>query len=100
MNTTVVPTVIGNTNPAPQSSPTPNITNPPSLVYASFGRRLAAYLVDAIITNVVISPLYFFLDMNLVNILFLVLYTFYYVFMVGKYGATLGKMVLKIKIVK
>ncbi len=101
MNTTSThPTVIPNVNPVPQPS-VPSVSNTSTLKYVGFGRRLGAYLIDAVIVNLVLSPLYLIIpDFNLVNMIFLVLYTLYYVFMVGMYGATLGKMILKIRIVK
>jgi len=101
MNTTSTPpTVIPNVNPVPQPLVS-SVSNTSTLKYVGFGRRLGAYLIDAVIVNLVLSPLYLIIpDFNLVNMIFLVLYTLYYVFMVGMYGATLGKMILKIRIVK
>lgn len=66
--------------------------------YASFWRRFAAVLIDLLIIGLVPG---FFTDYNQTSsILAFIITTAYFVWMNGTYGATIGKMVLKIKITK
>ena len=60
--------------------------------YAGFGRRLIASIIDFVAIGVVTSAL----D---VTVGFL-LGTAYFVWMTGAYGATIGKMIVHIKVVK
>lgn len=69
--------------------------------YGGFWKRLLAYAIDTLLIYIV-----FWLipgvDMEdtWVNVAMFVAWTAYFVWMVGTYGATIGKMVLKLKIVK
>jgi len=62
--------------------------------YAGFLIRLIAAIIDGIIVGI---PLSFVTRAGLIRYL---IPTAYAVFMLGKYGATVGKMVMKIKVVK
>jgi len=69
----------------------------PGTKYATFGMRLFAYLIDGLI----FAPIYLALGKVADSDLFyLIFYTAYFVWMTGTYGATIGKMVVKIKVVK
>lgn len=83
------------------------------VVYAGFWRRLGAILVDGLILlSVSFIMSVFFGGVSTTSssvgygltgipaLIFNGLVIFYYVFFVGKFGQTLGKMALKIKIVK
>lgn len=69
--------------------------------YGGFWKRLLAYIID---TLVIYIPFQLIPGIDMentwVNIIMLVTWTAYFVWMVGTYGATIGKMVLKLKIVK
>lgn len=69
--------------------------------YGGFWKRLLAYVIDTFLIYVVfwMIPGVDMEDMW-VNIAMFVAWTAYFVWMVGTYGATIGKMVLKLKIVK
>jgi len=62
--------------------------------YAGFLIRLIAAIIDGIIVGI---PLSFVTRAGLIRYL---IPTAYAVFMLGKYGATIGKMIFKIKVVK
>lgn len=67
--------------------------------YGGFIGRFIAYIID----NLVFVPIYLIVPMDSELVQFLVwiiLWTAYYVWMNGTYGATIGKMLLKLKIVK
>lgn len=70
--------------------------------YSSFKRRLGAYLLDSLVTAIPFNTVSSIigLDMLTYNGLYLLLWTAYIVWMNGKYGATIGKMILNMKIVK
>lgn len=69
----------------------------PNRKYATFLMRLFAYIID----NLIFIPVYFALDkVSNINLFVIALSTAYYVWMTGTYGATIGKMVAKIKVVK
>lgn len=69
--------------------------------YGGFWKRLLAYAIDTLLIYIVfwLIP---GIDMEdtWVNVAMFVAWTAYFVWMVGTYGATIGKMVLKLKIVK
>ena len=69
--------------------------------YGGFWKRVLAYIID---TFVIYIPFRMIpgIDMNdtWVNVIMIVAWTAYFVWMVGAYGATIGKMVVKLKIVK
>lgn len=69
--------------------------------YGGFLRRLLAYVIDTLILYIpfIFIPKIDYYNVWL-NILFLILWTAYFVWMVGTYGATVGKMVMKLKITK
>jgi uncharacterized RDD family membrane protein YckC len=67
---------------------------------ASFGRRLAAQVIDALVVavlsvlvGVVVS------DKGVANVVFLILAALYYVVLEGRYEQTVGKRVLGIRVV-
>ena len=69
--------------------------------YGGFWKRVLAYAID----NLLIYALFWLIpgidmDNSWVNILIFLTWTAYFVWMVGTYGATIGKMILKMKIVK
>lgn len=69
--------------------------------YASFLERLIAFILDSVIFTIPFELVFGRLsDNTLVSALNLVLWTTYFVWMTGTYGATAGKMMLGIKIVK
>jgi len=67
--------------------------------YAGFLQRIVGYIIDAIIISLPLSIL-FQNNATVNNLIQLVVWTAYYVWMLGKYGQTVGKMVMKIKVVK
>ena len=66
--------------------------------YAGFFQRLVGYIIDALIISVPLGILFKNSEEN--NAIQLIVWTVYYVWMLGKYGQTVGKMVMKIKVVK
>lgn len=69
--------------------------------YASFLKRLIAFILDSVIFTIPFELVFGRLsDNTLVSGLNLILWTTYFVWMTGTYGATAGKMMLGIKIVK
>ncbi len=70
--------------------------------YVGFLKRLLAYIIDGILTYLLIIAIKIFVPLDVIteNIVYLVIWTGYWVWMTGTFGATVGKMVLKIKIVK
>lgn len=66
--------------------------------YGGFWRRFAAIFIDSIIYFVVAYSLP--QDNPNVQIMLFVVFTAYFVWMNGMYGATVGKMVMKLKITK
>ena len=66
--------------------------------YAGFFQRLVGYIIDALIISVPLGILFKNSEAN--NAIQLIVWTVYYVWMLGKYGQTVGKMVMKIKVVK
>lgn len=92
------------------------LTSPGTLPYATIGRRFSAVFLDGIIIDIVIFvPLFILLGAsgvtargrvnlpaaeNLVIVLFqYLLPALYEILMIGKFGATLGKMAMSIKVV-
>lgn len=65
--------------------------------YGSFLERLVAGLIDFLILYV---PVAFIKNEDLSQVIFLVLSPAYFVWMNGTYGATIGKMVMKLKITR
>lgn len=94
----------------------------PSVVYASFGRRFVASLLDGVIVGVAITIISLIMGVitgialvmlrgsskdlgvsitsGLVQIVNIILTSGYYIYFTGKEGQTLGKKVLGIKVVK
>jgi len=66
--------------------------------YAGFGKRLVAYLIDGLI----FIPIELASQSvaNLQLIIYIVLWFAYMTWMNGKFGATIGKQVMKLKIIK
>lgn len=62
--------------------------------YASFLRRFVALIIDGIILSLASSPL------GHKSFFYLIISAAYFTWMVGNYGATIGKMVMGMKIVK
>jgi len=81
--------------------------------YATIGRRFAAVFIDGIIIDIVIFPIIILmvgfqglthegLEPGTNALIYLLQYLFpaaYEIFLIGKYGATFGKMAMKIKVV-
>lgn len=65
--------------------------------YGSFSKRLLAFLIDTVIFAVMGA---FFDDNTVMQLFILITWTAYIVWMNGMYGATIGKMVMKLKITK
>src|SRR5688572_26684815 len=65
--------------------------------YVGFGKRLLAYIIDAII---LIGATAFIGDSNIKQTIDAFLWIPYFVWMNGQFGASIGKMVMGIKIVK
>lgn len=70
--------------------------------YTGFFKRLCAYLLDSIITYV---PFVFVFGLkesydSFAWGTYIALWTAYFVWMTGTYGATIGKMVMRIKVTK
>jgi uncharacterized RDD family membrane protein YckC len=92
--------------PAQPVIPTTSVTSTASVAYASFGARFLAGLIDCILVSIVTGALgalfgfgrsgggNTFSSYNPFSILALV----YYVLMISKYGATIGKKVLGIRV--
>jgi uncharacterized RDD family membrane protein YckC len=91
------------------------VTAQGTMNYAGFWIRVVAYILDTILLDIVLVPLFFAIRMavggpvnpllpnltaSLINMpISLVLVVSYYTFFVGKYGATPGKMATKLRIV-
>lgn len=72
-------------------------------VFATFGYRLGAYLLDAIIASIIIAPIVYFagFGMSFTSlVLFSVLGSLYRPVLETLYGATFGKMILKLRVVQ
>jgi len=97
------------------ASPSVNKTTTGSMEYSGFGRRLVAAIIDGVLEAIVVilllqlipvlagvyqneSPNLFSFFLVLI-LLFMAAILFYPTFMIGKYGATIGKMIVKIKVV-
>lgn len=97
-------------NPMPTSVPNPG------LIYASFGERFLALLLDsfvlipvAIVIAIIFTPIKLAVADNallknlislIVQITSFVISSIYYVYFTGSSGATIGKRVMKIKVIK
>jgi uncharacterized RDD family membrane protein YckC len=68
--------------------------------YTGFFKRAIAAIIDTVLLTVVLSLILGENESLISSIIYFVVWFGYFVFMVGKYGATIGKMVMKIKIVK
>ncbi len=68
--------------------------------YASFWRRFAAAFIDGLIIGVLPNVVVNTGNGTMANPLSFIIGIAYFVWMNGMYGATVGKMVMKIKIVK
>ena len=82
--------------------PPPAPASATASVYAGFWRRLGAVLLDClvigiplVIFNMMFLPVF---GMTLISLVNLIVATAYYVTMHGRYGATLGKMALGIRV--
>jgi uncharacterized RDD family membrane protein YckC len=91
------------------------VTAPVALNYAGFWIRTLAYIMDSVLMQIILLPLSFLIRMgvggpvnpmqpNLAALFVntpvsMILVVSYYTFFVGKYGATLGKMALKLRVV-
>ncbi len=72
-------------------------------VFATFGYRLGAYLLDAIIASIIIAPIVYFAGFGISFTslaLFSILGVLYRPVLETLYGATFGKMILKLKVVQ
>lgn len=83
----------------------PPITTPAELEYAGFWRRVAAHLIDALALGMALLVLVLFsLGNNSLYLLSLVIPTVlgivYQLYLTTRYGATLGKMAMDVKIVR
>src|SRR3989338_7604732 len=71
--------------------------------YGGFFRRLIAFIIDGIVTYIPLALVFGF-DQERWSatalVINLVLWTSYCVWMVGMYGATIGKIAMKLKIVR
>lgn len=67
--------------------------------YAGFFKRLVGYIIDALIISIPINII-FRNNPSTANGIQFIVWTAYYVYMLGKYGQTVGKMAMKIKVVK
>ena len=68
--------------------------------YSSFSRRAVAVILDAIVTQVPFLLTFGFDNSAAISALNFFIGVTYFVWMNGMYGATIGKMIMKIKIVK
>ena len=99
------------------TTPTPTVpTAVPTTIYAGFMPRLGASIVDSIIVSIVSGIITFVLGMvigiatggsdaavsvaqGLASIIQFAIFAAYYIYFIGSKGQTLGKMLLKIKVV-
>ena len=71
--------------------------------YGGFFKRLIAFLIDGIVTYIPFALVFGFDQEKWSPTawgIYLVLWTGYFVWMVGMYGATIGKIAMKLKIVR
>lgn len=111
LNTTVVATPAP-VNPVVASTITSPVTPQPEVQYASFWRRFGASFIDSFIIGFFnfIASIFFGTVTNvsasrgyslsgIPALIFFLLVMTYYIFLIGKFGQTLGKMIMKVKVV-
>lgn len=89
----------------PVMDQTNSVTDSTSTSYASFFTRLLAYIIDSVVLALaqmaIILPLSSGGEPNPIAYFFTIgLSLFYFIYLTNKYGATFGKMALKIKVVR
>jgi uncharacterized RDD family membrane protein YckC len=86
------------------SMPPPNTTSATTAVYGGFWKRLGATIIDGIAIGVSLLVISFVLKPLFGHVMTQYIMTAlgisYYIFMHGKFGATLGKMALNMRVVK
>lgn len=85
----------------------PTVTAPAELEYAGFWRRVAAHLIDAVVMGLALFAIVLFTSGDNSNSLYLMtlivpgaLSIVYQLYLTSKYGATLGKIAMDVKIVR
>lgn len=70
--------------------------------YVGFSKRLTAYIIDGVVFSVPYYMVFGLRESYTITEygIYFILWTAYFVWMVGMYGATIGKMIMKVKIVK
>jgi uncharacterized RDD family membrane protein YckC len=68
--------------------------------YIGFFKRLIAVVIDGLILSIALSFISGQSESLIASAIYFILWFGYFVWMVGKFGATIGKMAMKIKIVK